>query len=176
MTKLTRLAVVMGLAACTFPQVVPEALTNEYKPTGEVMMRNRGASFDAVRVRAPHCNLSKRTDGSWAGTLNEKVIDVSVTETRISGVDFTLTRENSEGRHMVITGQFDGKIYRFEFDERHALIRAPGAMNFNFDGLTVEGTTVRYGPMGNFELRGEAGSTNPPWPQLGFALLASIQG
>jgi hypothetical protein len=162
------------LMSCTMSTVVPEAQTAEFKPQGEVMMRNRGASFDEVRIRSPRCNLSKRTDGSWGGILNERPFDVSVTDVRISGANFSLTREASEGRHTVITGQFEGKIYRFEFDETHAFIRAPN-VSLNFDGMVVEGDSVRYGPMGNFVLRGTAAAPSPPWPQVAFALMGALQ-
>jgi len=175
MKRVVQLMIVAALGGCSFPHVVPEALSDTYTPLGEVMMRNRGASFDAVRVRSPRCNLAKRTDGSWAGTLNDHPVDVSVYESRIVGANFSVTREMSEGRHIVITGQFEGKIYRFEMDEHHAIIRAPNNVSLNFDGMNVEGKTVRYGPMGNFELRGAAGDANPPWPQLAFALMGAVQ-
>ena len=74
-------SVVVFAAGCAFPQVVPEALSEDYKPTGEVKMYDRGATFDAVRVRSPHSNLSKRTDGSWGGVLEKQAIDVTVTDT-----------------------------------------------------------------------------------------------
>ncbi len=161
------------LSSCSFPTVVPEAKNTEFKPTGEVLLYNRTASFDAYRVRSPKCNLSKRTDGSWAGVLIERPIDVTVTDKRITGVEFMLTREQSEGNHTVITGQMQGRIYRFEFDDTRAIIRAPNA-SFTLDGRQVGPTQTTYGPQGNLQLRGEAGSENPPWPQLGFALMAMM--
>lgn len=167
------LVAVVALTSCTFPTVVPEALNTEFKATGEVLLYNRTVAFDAYRVRSPKCNLSRRTDGSWGGTLSERPIDVSVTDTRISGVEFMLTREQSEGNKMVITGQFQGRIYRFELDDNQALIRAPNN-SFTLQGRQVSPTQTTYGPQGNLQLRGEAGSENPPWPQIGFALMAMM--
>ena len=163
----------VALSSCNFPTVVPEALNTEFKATGEVQIYNRGAAFDAYRVRSVKCNLSKRTDGSWGGTLNERPIDVSVTETRVSGVDFIATREKSEGSKTVITGQFQGKIFRFELDENQALIRAPNN-SVTLPGRQVSPTQTTYGPQGNLLLKGEAGSDNPPWPQIAFALIAMM--
>jgi hypothetical protein len=167
------LVAVVALSSCNFPTVVPEALNTEFKATGEVLLYNRTVGFDAYRVRSPKCNLSRRTDGSWGGTIAERPIDVSVTDTRISGVEFMLTREKSEGNKTVITGQFQGRIYRFELDEEKAMIRAPNN-SFTLPGRKVGPKETTYGPDGNLQLRGEAGAENPPWPQIGFALMAMM--
>jgi hypothetical protein len=164
------LTVVTG---CDLPTVVPEAQSSEYVPLGEVMFRDRGASFDAVRVRSPKCNLAKRTDGSWGGTFADRALDVTVTETTIRGVEFMLTREDSKPGHAIITGQFQGRIYRFELDENQALVRT-ATTSLTFPGRLIAENVVKYGPMQNLELRGEAGNENPPWPQLGFALMAAF--
>ena len=160
-------------SSCNFPKVVPEALDTEFKPTGELLLYNRTASFDAYRVRNIKCNLSKRTDGSWAGMLAERPIDVTVTDRRLSGVELMLTREESDGNKTVITGQFQGRIYRFEFDAHRALLRGPN-MAFTLDGREVSPTQTTYGPQGNLQLRGEAGSEDAPWPQMAFALMAMM--
>jgi hypothetical protein len=171
--RLVAVAAVVALSSCTFPTVVPEALNTEFKPTGEVLAYNRTVSFDQVRVRSPHCNLAKRTDGSWGGTFNERALDVSVTDDRVRGVEFNLTREMSEGNKLVITGQFQGRIYRFELDDKQALIRGP-SQSMTYPGRQVTPTETVYGPMGNLRLKGEAGGETPPWPQIGFALMAMM--
>ena len=166
----------LGLAtfcACSFPTVVPEALNNEFKPTGEVLLYNRTVSFDSVRVRSPVINLAKRTDGSWGGTFINHPVDVSVTDSRISGVNFLMTREASEGNKTVITGQFQGRIYRFELDPEQVMIRSP-AQSMTFPGRQVSANLTTYGPMGNLQLKGEAGGESPPWPQIAFALMAMM--
>jgi hypothetical protein len=157
------------VAACATTQGA-SAPETPYVPTGEVVLRNRTASFDATRVRSPYMNLSRRSDGSWGGVIKEYPVDFSVTDTRISGVNFSMTREESEGRHLIITGQFQGRIFRFEFDTQRALIRAP-TTSATFEGMKAADGVVRYGPMGNLELRGEAASARPPWPQIGLALV-----
>lgn len=158
------------LASTCFPTVVPEA-NSEFKPTGEVLLYNRSVSFDAVRVRSPDLNMTKRTDGSWGGIFENQALDVSVTDTKITGVNFLLTREMSDGKRTVITGQFMGRIYRFEFDDQEIMFRAP-SKSMNYPGRQIAKDQTTYGPRGDVQLRGEAGIDNPPWPQIGFALMA----
>jgi hypothetical protein len=164
-------SVVVFAAGCAFPQVVPEALSAEYKPTGEVKMYDRGATFDAVRVRSPYANLSKRTDGSWGGVLDKEAIDVSVTDTMVRGVNILLTREESSPGRIVITGQFRGRMYRFELEQDIARIRAP-VQSLDFKTRWPIDNGIAYGPMKSLALKGEAAAENPPWPQLAFALIA----
>lgn len=171
--RTTMMAVAMVVAGCSFPTVVPEALNTEFKPSGEVLAYSRIVSFDSVRVRSPHVNLSKRTDGSWAGTFAERPVDVSVTDSRVRGVDFILNRD-VEGNKVIITGQFQGRIYRFELDDQQAMIRGPNS-SMTYPGRQNTPRGIMYGPMGNLELRGEAGHELAPWPQIGFALMGMMQ-
>lgn len=156
------------------PQVVPEANT-EFKPTGEFALRSFGATFDHYRVRSPVVNLAVRTDGSWAGLLSGRGIDVSADDTAIRGVDLVLSRADSKPGHIVITGQFNGKMVRFEFDETGAKIRTPHFSNTFYGRSVGEGVTT-YGPNREVSLKGEASSNTPPWPQFGLALLAAFEG
>ena len=152
--------------------VVPEAST-EYKPEGEVNVRGHSASFDRFRVRSAKVNLTARTDGSWAGTLNQQALDLSVDENSIRGVELVLSRVDSTPGHIVITGQFQGRIMRFEFDDQQAMIR--GALVSNtYHGREVKSGETLYGPAGELVLKGEAGTMTPPWPQFGLALLAAF--
>src|SRR5690242_12279587 len=45
------------------------APAGEFKAQGEIRYRGGSASFDETRVVGPHANLSRRSDGSWAGNL-----------------------------------------------------------------------------------------------------------
>lgn len=165
------LLVALALSACTLPQVMPEVRDTPFVPTGEVVLYDRSVSFDAVRVRSPKANLARRTDGSWAGVLDGRPVDVSVTETRLTGVDLLLTRAESFPGVVVITGQVRGRMVRFELDDRRAKLWGPlGSVELT--GREVEPTQTTYGPQGNLELRGEAGDLEPPWPQLALALVA----
>ena len=158
------------LGACAmFPQPLPETQT-EFVPTGEVQLRANGAAFDAVRIRKPNGNLSKRTDGSWGGVLAGQAIDVSVTPKRISGVNLTLVLEESGGeKGTIITGQFQGNILRFEIGPEQAVIRTTNhSMTLQRSGPGA------YGARGEFELKGEASLPEPPWPQFALAMLVAF--
>jgi len=160
--------------ACNMPTVVPEANNTEYKPTGEILAYGRTSSFDAVRVRSVACNIAKRTDGSWGGTFGERALDVSVDDAHVRGVDFNLNKEDSKPGSLIITGQFQGRIFRFEMNEAQVLVRT-SATSVTYPGRVLADGVVKYGPQQNLELRGEASQENPPWPQIGFALMAAFQ-
>ena len=167
------LVVTMALAGCALPQTVPEALSTEYTPSGHVQLFNRGASFDAVRVRSPQANISKRTDGTWAGTLRETFIDVSVTDTHVRGANILLTRGDSTAGHYVVTGQVNGRIVRFELDQDQALIRTT-TFSTTLTPRTLQADAAAYGPRSELQLRGQAALIDPPWPQMAFALVAAF--
>jgi hypothetical protein len=164
---------VVLVSGCVLPQVVPEALSTEFKATGEVRAHERTASFDQVRVRNPKMNITKRTDGSWGGTFNEHGVDVSVDETSVRGVDLVLTKKESTPEKLVITGQFQGRIVRFELTHEQALIRTQ-TTSLTLAGRVVQDNGVAYGPRGELVLLGDAGKESPPWPQLAFALMAAF--
>lgn len=166
---------VLSGCAGMFPTVMPEANSSEYKPTGEVQMYDKGATFDAVRVRNPHCNLSRRTDGSWGGTIGENAIDVSVTPDTVRGVNFLLSKTDSTAERLVITGQMNGRIFRFELGRNDAMLRTP-SFSLTFPGRTVEGQVAYYGVKKDLTLKGEAAMVSEAaWPQIGLALLAAFQ-
>ncbi len=168
MKKLALLVVV--LSGCASMQPLPETQT-EYVPTGEISLGAMGASFDAVRVRKPNANLTKRADGSWGGVLGGQGIDVSVTPRRVSGVNLTLVLEEagSETTPMIITGQWQGKIVRFELDNERALIRTPGV-----NVTLARSSPTTFGAKGELELKGDAALAEPPWPQFALAMLAAF--
>ncbi len=163
------LAAMAWLGGCVTAQPLPETLT-EFVPTGEIVLGTKGASFDAVRVRKPNVNLTKRSDGTWGGVMAGTGIDVSVTPKRVTGVGITLVLEESGGeKGTVITGQWQGNTVRFEINSERALIRT-GKFSTTLD-RSGENT---YGARGEMELKGEAALNDPPWPQFGLALLAAF--
>lgn len=170
---LTFAGLLLVCGACALPQVVPEALSTEFKPTGEVVFRERTASFDGSRVRAPACNLSRRTDGSWGGTLGGRALDVSVTPTHVRGVDFVMARDQAEQGKLIITGQYLGRIFRFEVLNDRVVVRTP-SNSLTLPGRIVSERGAAYGVMQELQLRGEAGVENQPWPQFGLALMAAF--
>lgn len=165
--------VVLALTGCVLPQVVPEAQNTEFVAKGEVRAHARSASFDSVRVRSPQMNITKRTDGSWGGTFDGRAIDVSVEGDNIRGANMTLTRSDSTKDKLVITGQFEGRIYRFELDANQALVRTPNT-SITYPGRVISERQTSYGPGGDLVLIGEAGAESPPWPQFAFAMMAAF--
>ncbi len=163
----------LAVSACALPQTVPDALKPEYVPLGEVRLHDRSCSFDAVRVRNVHTNLSQRTDGSWGGVLLDRAVDVSVTEDTVRGVDVLLSRKESTEGHLVITGQFRGGIYRFELTDDLALIRTP-TNSVTLHGRVIGEKEVSWGKGAVLRVFGKAGDENPPWPQIAFAMLATF--
>jgi len=163
----------LSLSACALPQTVPEALSTEYSPSGNIQLFNSGASFDAVRVRSPYANISKRTDGTWAGTLRETFIDVSVTDTHVRGANMLLTRGDSTAGHYVVTGQVNGRIVRFELDQEKAMIRTT-TFSTTLTPRTLQADAAAYGGQSELQLRGQAALIDPPWPQMALALVAAF--
>lgn len=160
----------LSVTGCQMAQVVPEA-SLAYVPAGEIQYLDSGATFDAVRVRNPRCNLSKRTDGSWGGSLGNQPIDASVTPKRMSGVGLTLSLEEESETGTVITGQWQGRIVRFEVGPEKALIRTPTrSLTLNRTGPT----TFTYGALGELQLKGEASNPIPPWPEFALAMLCAF--
>jgi hypothetical protein len=166
---LTLMVVVTGCATTTTAE--GPAMPAEYKPTGEVVMIRNQATFDAWRVMNPNCNLRKRADGSWAGTLSGQTVDVNVYENRVAGVGMTFTREVKDGR-LIITGQFNSQIVRFELGPDLAIARLPN-QSYTFVGHSEEPGKFAWGPNAELQLKGDAAQAMPPWPQIAFALLAA---
>ena len=157
------------LTGCATMAPLPETQT-EFVPTGEISMAMMSASFDAVRVRKANVNLTKRADGSWGGVLGSVGVDASVTPTRVTGVGLTLVLEESGGeKGTIITGQWQGKIVRFELDAHRALIRTP-----KFNATLNRSSPNTFGARGELQLKGEAALAEPPWPQFALALLAAF--
>lgn len=154
---------------CVTAQPLPETET-EFVPTGEILLGSKGAAFDAVRVRKPNVNLTKRSDGSWGGVLAGTGIDVSVTPKRVTGVGLTLVLEESGGeKGTIITGQWQGNTVRFEIGPEQALIRTG-----KFSTTLTRSGEHTFGSRGELEMKGEAALAEPPWPQFGLALLAAF--
>ncbi len=160
---------VVALSACTLPAVRPE-LQKEFVATGSIQLHSRFASFDSVRVRSTRTNLAMRTDGSWAGVIDDRPVDVNIYENRIAGIGLQLTRVR-EGNNVIFTGQVHGRLVRFEFSDEVAMIRDGGAVTLV--GRVVGEKLTTYGPGGELQLIGEAGLQSPPWPQFALALVAA---
>lgn len=168
------LALALAAAGCkSTGEVAPEpgaVPAGEFKPLGEIRFRSGSASFDESRVVGPHVNVSRRADGSWAGNLMEGTVDVSVYPDRVVGVGLTLAIERKSDTN-IITGQYQGRILRFEVGAEQLLIRTPSistTLPRTGDGM--------YGRDGVVRFFGQAADADPPWPQFGLALAAAFLG
>lgn len=156
--------------ATTGAAAAPEA---PYAPTGEVNFSASGsarsASFNDTRVVGSRINMSRRSDGkSWAGTIADQTVDVDVYPDHVSGVGFTLARQDTaEG--IILTGQLQGNTVRFELLNDKMLVRTQ-----DFSYTLPKTGPGQYGPGGVVKLTGTAASENPPWPQIGLALMGTF--
>lgn len=139
-----------------------------FEKTGEIVLRNGGASFDEYRVVGPRINMSERPDGTWAGTIRDQVWDVSVTDTEIRGVNIQLKLQRLKGG-IIIRGLAEGGINHFEISPGGLLVSSPRG------SLTLPRySPTSFGPDGQVKFVGEAGTEQPPWPQIAFALIGAF--
>lgn len=166
-------ALVLAMGCKSTGDVAPEqgaAPAGEFKALGEIRYRSGSASFDETRVVGPHVNMSRRSDGSWAGNLMDGTVDVSVYPDRVVGVGLTLAIERKPDVN-IITGQYQGRILRFEVGAEQLIVRTPSistTLPRTGDGM--------YGQNGVVRLFGQAAEANPPWPQFALALAAAFLG
>jgi hypothetical protein len=121
-------------------------------------------------VVGPDVNVSRRADGSWAGWLQGDVVDVTVVSNRMvgAGLDVEMT-PRAGGDGVLILGQWQGRLVRFELSEKEVAARVPGR---SFNLRRVEHGV--FGPQGELKLSGEALALRPPFPQIAFALLGAV--
>jgi hypothetical protein len=190
-------ALVAGLGACAHGADAPadNGSSGEFQALGEIAFRDHSASFDDNRVVGPNINVSRRSDGSWGGVAGgigqsgsgSSPIDVSVNGTRLTGVDLTLSWEETP-KGVSITGQFQGRIMRFEVSDTQVVVRSGGYGALNAGDINRQGNTGASSPFsvtlprvdqehfgnGNFILSGKASDLHPPEPQFALAMLGAF--
>jgi hypothetical protein len=154
------------LVACA--SVPAPMITGEFTQQGEVVFLGGSAAWDQIRIVGPLINVSQRGDGSWAGTLNNQIVDVNVYPSRAAGAYLTMTWDYKPD-HQIVTAQWLGRLHRFEVHPDRFLFRGP-SRSFT---LQRRGGAV-FGPGGELKLNGEAHKQFPPMPQFGLALLATF--
>jgi hypothetical protein len=140
----------------------------DFSSKGEVDFLEGSASWDESRVVGPLINVSRRGDGSWAGRLNNQILDVNVYRTRAAGAFLTMTWED-QATQRVIIAQWLGRLHRFEIYPDRILYRGP-TRSFTLYHLS-EGA---FGPGGELKFQGQAREERAPMPQFGLALLATF--
>lgn len=132
---------------------------------GEIASSVGGATWDTNHVTGLKADLVRRPDGSWGGTLGKNVIDVTVYPDRIVGANCSLAI-SQEGKKLIIFGQVNADIVRFEIDDQQLLIRTP-----NHSITQPRSATNMFG---DITFSGDAILENPPEPQFAFALVAAF--
>ena len=137
------------------------------KPTGEIRLRGGSASFNATRVFGPKVNVTRRSDGSWGGTLFDHALDVSVRGNTISGAYEKLYIEELPNG-VNIDGLWREQMIHFVVSKDQFLVNTP-MLSFSVY-RTADGV---YGAREDVKLIGEAANLHPPMPQFALALVAA---
>jgi hypothetical protein len=140
----------------------------DFTSKGEVDFLQGSASWDETRVVGPLINVSRRSDGSWAGQLNNQILDVNVYRTRAAGAFLTMTWEDQPEQRVIIA-QWLGRLHRFEIYPDRVLYRGP-THSFTLHNLSAGA----FGPGGELKFQGQAREERAPMPQFGLALLATF--
>ncbi|MBK7859349.1 MAG: hypothetical protein IPJ65_12150 [Archangiaceae bacterium] len=167
MRALAFVAVVSAVAAAAEPE--------DYSPTGSVSSQGRVATFSADRVVSPTANLSRRADGSWAGTLGARAIDVAVTRDALRGVDVNLTVTRTKGR-TAFEGLVAQRPFRLELTEGRIEVRWGQSVQQYVREKDGAWRTLSMATPYGLALEGQAAEPSPPEPQLVLAFIANTVG
>lgn len=162
------LSVLASLSVVSCASGPAPAPPTEFAKKGEIVFLGGSASWDDDQVVGPLINVSRRSDGSWAGLLNNQILDVNVYTARAAGAYLTM-KWDGEPKQWVITAQWQGRLHRFELHPSHFLFRGPT------HSFTLQHRNDwSFGPRGELKFDGEARDARPPMPQFGLALLATF--
>lgn len=150
------------LCACA---TTPSAPPKPFVATGGVNSRIGSASFSADAVMGPKINVRNVDGDDWRGTLLERSIDVSAHPGHLNGVNLTMAIDQ-EPNHLTVTGQIDGRIFRFELTADKLMVRTP----------TRSDDLPRTGPneYDQVNFTGDAVEGKRPEPQFALALAGTF--
>lgn len=185
-----RRPVLLALAAATAVLAARPAAAQDapFEPTGEVRFLAYGttgtsAAFDAVRVVGPLVNLARRDDGTWAGDLLGRTVNLEVTKDGLAAPNVNLQFSSRDGR-VHLEGLFFGRRIRVDLDAKKLEGRfGPCAVDLArkhadlLEGNLGCAPGTRNPPQSgraSVKLLGQAAEREPPMPQLALALLASL--
>ncbi|HXX32411.1 MAG TPA: hypothetical protein VEJ89_17040 [Myxococcaceae bacterium] len=159
-------ACALPLFSCAGTETAPTA---DFVPTGAVSGYWGNATFNATRVVGPKVNATLRGDGTWGGTIGSenKALFHTFKDGTLNGPDFLLNISKT-GDELTITGQFQGRILRFEANPTKLRVRTDTrSLDYVGDGKGVyQGATT-------LTLSGDAVSL-PPTVPFALALVASF--
>lgn len=157
----------LGLSACASTDGARG--TSEFRPTGEVLSSlGSSVAFNDERIVGPEINLTRRDDGSWAGTINDTLVDIRVKDGNLHGIHIDLHWQPIEGGFKA-QGLIGQRIVRVQVDEKWLEVQ---------NGRT-SASLWRTGP-GSFEdtrgamrLQGEAQELKMPQTLLALLVAAT---
>lgn len=174
--------VFLSLAACHRTGVVPSETDRSFISTGRILVRGpiRGpsASFDANRVIGPAINVSRRSDGTWAGWIRDRAVNLHLKGNEIGDASVTLRiqelPDGVEVRGLWIQAprsqDISIRVTATEFYAREPHVRPP----IYLESAEAPGHYGRGAFANAVELVGEAALPHPPEPQFALALLGAL--
>ena len=139
-----------------------------FNKKAEIVFLGGSASWDEDEIIGPLISVAQRSDGSWAGTINNQVIDVNVYSGRAGGSYLTMKWREENGA-MIVAGAFQDRPFRFEVFPDRVNVRLP-MRSFELPRYA----DWHYGRGGELKFEGEARTLQPQMPQYGLALLATF--
>jgi hypothetical protein len=170
-------AVLLGLsvsvARAEEPAREPAKAPPEEPMVGEVIVLpyNRAAAYGATRVRGPTVNMTDAGNGEWKGNIKDLDGIFRVTETRISGGNLNVVVDR-DGEEWTAQGTVNGRRVRIAMEKDGLVVRYDDRL---YDMKRVAPdlwATVPVGP--GLRVKGDAGRTDPFYPQFIIALLAIL--
>lgn len=149
----------------------PGEAPDEYVPTGEIQTRGESTSFNAWRVVGPRVNMTRRPDGTWAGTLvgRNYILKPGDGSLTAPGADLHFLRW---GKELAVLGNLGDLKIRLRFHPGPGLSTTGGKV-CRFNGNLVDCRVAEARAQPGIRLSGEAANLDQPvMPQLGLALIA----
>lgn len=165
LSRLAMAGLMMGLLSCATTEGAQG--TSDFQATGEVTSSlGSSVAFNDDRILGPEINLTRRSDGSWAGTINDTLVDIRVKEGNLHGIHIDLHWEPTDGGFKA-QGLIGQRIVRVQVDEKSLEVQ---------NGRT-SASLWRTGP-GSFEdtrgaMRLEGEAQQLKMPQTVLALLVA---
>jgi hypothetical protein len=169
MTRSFAALVLLVLAGCRHAPEEKKVPVSELQKTGEVLYAGRSAAFTADRVWGPAMDISRRSDGTWAGQLHQEAIDVNVYNGRIAGVHLSFSYEQTADT-LLAQGLFLGRPFRVRIGptQIEVMVHSRALQLDRHD-------TQSFGPTGELRIWHEPANAPLPVFQVVLALLGTFE-
>jgi len=161
--------------------------TPTFEPAGEIIIPGASsAAWDGERIVGPRINLTAREGGGWAGDILTQNVDLTVTDTRVTGPNFEIFVESDKEKGKgSVRGNVFGRRFSLEYGAKEFTGRV-GACSYDLKrqkvgGWSGQAACGQSGTMSNvvrvqIKLLGNADAPAPPMPQFALALVAVMPG